>query len=154
MTAFTVHAPGGDAVAAARADRLIFVPETASWGAALVPWFWAPRHRLWLVFLIWLVATIAVEVVATTVDARLAGILSVALLVWFGLAGNDLRRWTLERRGHRLVGVVEGRSEDEAATRYLTRLAEAVRSRPAVAASAARVPSPAGAPAATTGDLP
>ena len=123
MTVFTVHAPGGDALAAARNDRLSFVPEKISWGALVVPILWAPRHRLWLVLTAWLAATVAIEIVALKVDARLGAILSLAFAVWFGLAGNDFRRWTLTRRGHGLVGVVEARDEDEAAARFLGRLA-------------------------------
>ena len=123
MTVFTVHAPGGDALAAARDDRLSLVPEKVSWGALVVPILWAPRHRLWLVLVAWLAATVAIEIVALGVDARLGAILSLAFALWFGLAGNDLRRWTLTRRGHGLVGVVEARDEDEALARFLGRLA-------------------------------
>jgi hypothetical protein len=152
MTAFTVHAPGGDALAAARADRLIFVPDKIAWGAALVPWFWAPRHRLWLVFVAWIAVTIAVELLALRLDPGLGIVLTVAVATWFGLAGNDLRRWSLERRGHTLVGLVEGRSEDEAATRFLIRLADRTPPRSDPPAPFGETPSPAGGPAGTIGD--
>jgi hypothetical protein len=47
---------------------------------------------------------------------------SVVLLVHllFALEANNLRRWTLERRGFRLVAVAEGRNIEEAEIRYFS----------------------------------
>ena len=129
MATFTVHAPSGDPVADAAADRLVFVPEKASFLAFLVPFLWAPFNGLWWVFLGWIVATIAVESVGAIVSAPLGSILSAALAVWVGLSANDLKRWTLERRGARLVGVVEARDEDEAIVRFVAGLADPRRPR-------------------------
>lgn len=152
MTTFTVHAPGGDAVAAARADRLSFVPEKTSWGALVVPALWAPWHRMWWVLAGWVIATVAIDLVEGFVDARLAVVLSFAFLVWFGLSGNDLRRWSLERKGHRLVAVVEARDAAEAEARFLVGLADPARPRfgevvtPPPAAPETPSPAPATAP--------
>jgi hypothetical protein len=38
----------------------------------------------------------------------------------FALEANNLRRWTLERRGFRLVAVAEGRNIEEAEIRYFS----------------------------------
>ena len=124
MTTWTVHAPPGDVAAAAAADGLVILPETMSWGALLVPFLWAPWHRAWLVFAGWLVVTVAIEATDTLGDGRLAAILSGAFVIWFALVANDLRRWTLERRGFRLVGLVEARDVIEAEARFLGRLAD------------------------------
>ncbi len=129
MTTFTVHAPGNDLLAAARDDRLVFVPEKASFAAFLVPMLWAPWRRLWIVFLGWIVVTVAIEAIGVLVVASLAAILSFAFAVWFALAANDLRRWTLERRGHRLVAVVEAGDAEEAEARFLAGLADPARPR-------------------------
>ncbi|MCE1236181.1 MAG: DUF2628 domain-containing protein [Hyphomicrobiales bacterium] len=129
MTTFTVHAPDGDAVAAARADRLTYLPEKMSWGALLLPMVWAPWRRLWWAFAAWIVATVAIDLFAARVDAGLAAVVSIGFALWFALAGNDLRRWAAERRGDRLVGVVEARDEAEAEARFLAHLADPSRPR-------------------------
>lgn len=129
MTTFTVHAADGDAVTAARADRLTFVPEKTSWAALVVPFLWAPWRRLWWAFAAWIAATVAIDLFAARVDAGLAAVVSIGFAVWFALAGNDLRRWALERRGDRLVGVVEARDEAEAEARFLAHLADPSRPR-------------------------
>ncbi|NLH81597.1 MAG: DUF2628 domain-containing protein [Phyllobacteriaceae bacterium] len=129
MTTFTVHAPAGDVVAAARDDLLVFVPEKASFAAFLVPMLWAPWRRLWEVFLGSLVVTVAIQVIGARLDPRLGAILSLAFAVWFALVANDLRRWTLERRGHRLVAVVEADDVEAAEARFLAGLADPARPR-------------------------
>lgn len=129
MATWTVHAPGGDIADAARADALVYVPEKASWGALLVPFLWAPWHRLWWVFLGWLGVTLAIEAVDGFLSASLAAILSAAFMLWFALAATDLRRWSLERRGLRLVAVVEAKDAIEAEARFLAHVADPARPR-------------------------
>jgi len=148
MTTFTVHAPAGDAIAAARDDGLVFVPEKASVAAFLVPMLWAPWRRLWVVFAGWIVVTVAIELVAARLDPALGAVLSLAFAVWFALAANDLRRWTLERRGLRLVGLVEAHDVEEAEVRFLAGLLDPARPRfgevePSPAPQAAAHPVPA-----------
>lgn len=152
MTTFTVHAPAGEIVDAARAGALVYVPEKTSWVALLVPFLWAPWHRMGWVFLGWIAATLAIRAVAGFVDPTLAGILSLAFVIWFALAAADLRRWSLERRGFRLVGVVEARDPIEAEARFLSHLADPGRPRfgtvePSVAPMAEPAPAPAPATA-------
>ena len=153
MTTFTVHAPDGDAVAAARADRLTFLPEKMSWGALLLPVLWAPWRRLWWALAGWIVVTVAIDLIGGHVDAGLAAVVSIGFMVWFALAGNDLRRWALERRGEILVGVVEARDAAEAEARFLAHLADPSRPRfgrveptPAPAAERPAPATPRGAP--------
>ena len=42
---------------------------------------------------------------------------------WFALAARDLQRWTLERRGWRLVCLVEATDAAEAEARFAEKLA-------------------------------
>ncbi len=156
MTTFTVHAPTGDAEADARADRLVLLPEKASFAAFFVPFLWAPWKRLWWVFAGWIVATIAIEAVGGFVSASLAAIVSVGFAVWFALAANDLARWTLERRGARLVGIVEARDAEEALVRFVARLADPRRPRfgDVVEPAAAAAPAPSTTRPIMTPDLP
>ena len=125
MATWTVHAPEGDLGDAIAADRLVFAREGFSWWALAVPFVWAPAHRLWLVFLGWLAITVSIEAVDHFVDGTLALILSLAFVVWFAAAANDLRRWTLERRGWRLVGLANGADLDEAEARFFAKVAGA-----------------------------
>jgi len=122
MTTWTVHAREADLAAAVVGDRLKILPERFSWGAALVPFVWSLWNRLWLVFLFWLVATVAIELVDARASDVVGGVLSFAFLVWFALVAQDLHRWTLERRGWRLVAVVEARNRPEAEARFVDKL--------------------------------
>jgi hypothetical protein len=118
MAIFTVHAPEGGLGEAIGADRLVYVREGFSWGALVVPFLWAPWNGLWMVFSGWLAVTLVlqgVEWLAPTAGA----VLSLAFGLWFAASARDLQRWSLDRRGHRLVGVVEARNRDDAAIRLL-----------------------------------
>jgi hypothetical protein len=134
MTTWTVHARDGDLAEAVVGDRLKILPERFSWGACLVPFAWAPWNRLWLVFLGWLAVTVVIQVVDVKVNGALGGVLSFAFLLWFALTAHDLHRWTLERRGWRLVALVEARDPTEAEARFVEKLnASATASAPAPA---------------------
>lgn len=158
MATFTVHAPAGEIADAARAGALVYVPEKGSWAALLVPFLWAPWHRLWWVFLGWLAVTLALEGVDRLVDPTLAAILSAAFMIWFALAAAALRRWSLEGRGYRLVGVVEASDAIEAECRFLGHVADPARPRFGEVVTPTRPrPEPAPVPASrrpTSPDLP
>ena len=62
MTIYMVFEPpriGGDR--AARAERIVFVPDRFSWGAFLLAPLWMLWRRLWLVFVGYLVVMAAVD---------------------------------------------------------------------------------------------
>jgi hypothetical protein len=116
MRIYTVHyrpeAGGGD---------IVPVKEGFCWPAFLFGPLWALWHGLWVVAL-WLLALIAVVGAAGAVfalDAVTATVLSLGAAVAVGGAANDLRRWTLERRGFSEEGVVMGGGEDSALRRFL-----------------------------------
>lgn len=116
MRIYTVHyrpeAGGGD---------IALVKEGFCWPAFLVGPLWALWHGLWVVAL-WLFAlTVVVGAIGAVLglDAVTQTALAAGLAVAVGGTANDLRRWTLERRGFSEEGVVMGGGEDEALRRFL-----------------------------------
>lgn len=122
MATWTVHARDESLAAAIDGDRLKILREGFSWGAFFVPFLWAPWNRLWLVFLAWLGATVAIEVVDKFAEPTIGGVMSAVFVFWFALSARDLQRWTLERRGWRLVGIVEAADVVAAEARFVEKL--------------------------------
>ncbi len=104
----------------AAGDDLEFVRDGFSWGAFAFTVVWPLYHGLWLVFVIVLagsaVLSAAVSVVGLSDFGRSAVWLAAALL--FAFEANNLRRWTLHRRGWRDVGVAAGRTLSDAEHRF------------------------------------
>ena len=96
----------------------VFVKEGFSWPALLIAELWLLFRRMWIVFF----AYVAVALVLTAIDQQVGGPLPGVFLALahfvFALEGNQLRRWTLRRRGYRLVDVVEGARLYEAELRF------------------------------------
>lgn len=116
MRIYTVHyrpeAGGGD---------IVPVKEGFCWPALLFGPLWALWHGLWSVAL-GLVALIALLGAAGAVlglDVVTAAALSMGTATAIGGTANDLRRWTLERRGFSEEGVAMGFGEDAALRRFL-----------------------------------
>jgi hypothetical protein len=82
--------------------RTVMVREGFSWWAAIFPLFWFLAKRLWIVAALYFA-------LATGFEAR------------------NLQRWTLERRGFRLMGVVQGRDEEGAVLNLADRRADLAR---------------------------
>ena len=117
MRAYTVHVR----TPAQRLDRdVVLVKEGFCWPAFFFTGLWALATRLWLVAL----GLIGLELVWASLAMELALPPLTELLISFGLAliigwvANDLRRWTLFRRGYTEVGVVIAASNDEAMQRF------------------------------------
>jgi hypothetical protein len=117
VTVYSVYQPPSEAPGLAeRADRLAFVKEGFSWPALFVPLLWLIYYRMWIELIVLVLLYIALPVVFGT-DLRgetLAGWASLAIAVLFGFEANDLRSFSLERRGYRLAGVASGRDRTEA----------------------------------------
>jgi Protein of unknown function (DUF2628) len=104
MTTYMVFEPPADrGDRAARAERIVFVPDRFSWGAFLLAPLWMLWRRLWLGF-----GAYVVVMAAVAVGLRFAGVpagarfligMLIALLIGFEAA--NLRRWALLRRGWR-----------------------------------------------------
>jgi type III secretory pathway component EscR len=126
MRIYTVHVR----TPATRLDRdIVLVKEGFSWPAFVLSVIWALWMRLWLVALIFLAVEVTWSLLAgwlgLTVVAQVT--VSLGLAVMIGFVANDLRRWTLFRRGYAEVGVAAAGDRDAALQRFLdqhTRLAE------------------------------
>ncbi len=105
---FTVHVRPGTAP--------VLVPESFSVAAALLGPLWLFFFDAWIAAVLALCAEVAV-VMAT--DGALRVVLGLALLWLLGVSGQDLRRWSLERRGFVLSHVVAAESGDAAMARLL-----------------------------------
>lgn len=119
MTIYTVHAPFDlDTGGIEAAERILFVKEGPCWPALFVPALWMIFRRLWIVLALYVAAGIGLALLGHY--AGLAGVPALGLLIALFLLveGNDLRRWTLARRGFRLIDVVEADSRDAAEIRF------------------------------------
>ena len=121
MPLYTVLAPPQrDGEATPDPVGCVFIKEGFSWPALLVPEVWLLYRRMWLVFFLYVVAAGAVLAIERQTGGPLPGVLLTLAHLLFALEGNGLRRWTLTRRGFRLVGVVEGRRLAEAEIRFFS----------------------------------
>ena len=118
MRLYTVHILPGDPDPG---DSIVLVEEGFCWPAFLLSPLWALWHRLWLVAAILLGAGAIVSAAAYLLgpDPISHGAASLGTAVLIGYFANDLRRWTLDRRGYRLDKVVTGADLDDALGRYL-----------------------------------
>ena len=116
MRVFTAHT---------RADSPpVLVREGFSWGAFIFGPFWLLARRAWIAGVLALCASVAITVLAAE-PAR--GLLSLALAWLLGLAGQDLRRGALERRGFLLAHVVAAADGAAALARLLDRRPDLVK---------------------------
>lgn len=134
MTTYTIHEPSArPADMIARAEAVDFVKEGVAWWALLFPLLWLLYHRMWIV-LIGLVALL----VALQLGLGLIGLSEtaigwsmVAVSILFAVHANDLRRWTLARRGYEMVGAVTGRNRNECELKFFSDWAPAQTAEPA-----------------------
>lgn len=141
MTQYTIHEPSEPPEGLiARADATQFIKEGIAWWALLLPMIWLLYHRMWLALLGFLAAAVALEVALYYGGASnsLATLASILFSIVFAMHANDLRRWTLARRGFALVGAVSGSGQGECELKYFASWPDS---------GAGLAPSPATAPA-------
>jgi hypothetical protein len=129
MSLFTVHLPkaGYADMTAGPQDPAgaVFVPEGFSRNAFVFGPLWLLSCGLWLAFLVWLVVIIMLAVAAAHVlTIGAVYLIFLAIEIFVGVEGNNLRRGKLARRGYRLVDVVSGTSQEDAERAFFTRWAE------------------------------
>ncbi len=112
MTVYSVFARSGNPEPAVVADRF-------SWFAALLPPVYALAHGLWLMLAGWVVAVVALAIIAILVGADAATLLYALVAIFIGFEAATARRMKLGRRGFAYAGERIARSEDEAALLYL-----------------------------------
>jgi hypothetical protein len=91
--------------------RTVMVREGFSWLAALFPLFWFLAKRLWLVAALYFALA---TILGFVLPAALSPWVFVALQILVGFEARNLQRWSLERQGFRLMGVVQARNEEGA----------------------------------------
>jgi hypothetical protein len=94
----------------------VLVAEAFSWGAFVFGPLWLAAHRAWIPAVLALAGGVGV---GAATKPPLQIVLGLALAWLLGLFGQDLRRWSLTRRGFVLTHVVAGRTADEAVVRLL-----------------------------------
>ena len=121
MRVWTVHQRP---VMAGKPARTVMVREGFSWLAALFPLIWFLAKRLWLVAALYFaLATLIGFLLPSTVSPWAM----MALQILSGFEARNLQRWSLERQGFRLMGVVQGRNEDGAVLNLADRRADLAR---------------------------
>lgn len=128
MIVYTVHEPAdAPADALSRADAAAFVKEGIAWWALFVPVLWLLYHRLWVVLALYVSAMILLHggLAWAGVGEATSFWVTLVISILFAVQANDLRRWTLERRGFRLVGTVSGRTLAECELKYFASVVEA-----------------------------
>jgi hypothetical protein len=96
----------------------VLVREGFAWGALLFGPLWLAAHRAWVPAALALAAGILV--LALTAGPT-ATALMVALAIWLGVSGQDLRRWSMRHRGFTLFQIVAARNETDAFAKLLER---------------------------------
>ena len=121
MIVFTVHEPQppGQGIEA-RADSIVFVKEGFTiWGFLFGP-IWLLYNRLWFAFILALVAAggLYAGLVELDLKNQAPALVNLFLSLIIGFEGNDILRWSLQRKGYALLGSVVGRSRLECERRF------------------------------------
>jgi hypothetical protein len=145
MSVYTVHQPPprrGEA--APDPQRIVFVRDGFHVWAFLLGPLWMLYRRLWLVTVLYLVLTAAIEFAlwAAKAGALLQIVAGLLLALLVGLEAGTLRRWTYRRRGWKDLGLVVGDDREAAERRFFAAWTGGEPKRPAPAPPAAtpRVP--------------
>ncbi len=121
MVTYTVHERNETSGSLAeRADAVTFVYDGFAWLALVFPILWLLYHRMWLV-LVGLVVVFAamqgVLLLAGLAD-QVQGWAVVGVSILFAFQANDLRRWSLARKGFRFAGPVSGANRAACEARF------------------------------------
>lgn len=131
MTVYTVHASAAeDDVGHIDPNDVVVVKEGFCWPALFFAVIWMIVRRMWIVLIAYLIVAAILSLLDRWLPGATLPVLTMAGAFWFALEANQLRRWTLERRGYRLVAVVEARDRLEAERRFFASSAEIVLDRP------------------------
>jgi len=121
MPVYTVHEPPVRTPGAlADPARFAFVRDGFyGWAFLLTP-LWMLWRRLWLVLVLYVVLSMAIETTMRIFGASGGMISLVAVLISLlaGLEAGTLQRFTLKRRGWKNVGVVSGGDLEDAEQRF------------------------------------
>lgn len=139
MSVYTVHQPPPrTGETSADPQRFAFVRDGFYFWALLFGPFWMVFHRLWIVTVLYAVAVMVVETCLwmLRVDTFAQTAVGFVLAFLVGLEAATLRRWTLDRRGWKNVGIVVG-DDLESAERHFFATWTARQPKPMTAAASA-----------------
>lgn len=118
---YTVHQPRMPAAdPLSRCEEIELVKEGFSWPAFVFGPLWLIAHRMWIVLAGFAATWLAVQLffMALPGGNNAVGLAWLVISLGFGLEANQLRRWTLERRGYRTIASVAGSSLDDCEHRF------------------------------------
>ncbi len=120
MATYLVFEPQDGARTQANAERVVFLREKFSpWAFVFTP-FWLLRYRLWLGFVVWLLAFALIALAGSSLGfgpyAAIAASFFPSLV--FGFEAVNLRARRLVRNGYRDAGVVIAEDLDTAERRF------------------------------------
>ncbi len=121
MKTYTVHyRPESGVSMTGLANDAILVKDGFSWPAFFVPFFWLLYNRMWIVFAVYLAIEIILAVIigAFGLPDGFVFVCSLAISAIFGFQGNDLYRWSLERRRYKQHATVAASSLIDAEHRF------------------------------------
>jgi hypothetical protein len=117
MTTYSVYLPSSLAYTRANlAEKSRVIPDRFSWGGFFVPLLWLLLNRLWLNALILFAVEIGLAFGASRLGVAPGVSFGIGLILML-MVGLEGRRWlcaALERRGYRLVTIVQAETDDEA----------------------------------------
>ena len=121
MVTYTVHERNeASGTLAGRAQAIAFIKDGFAWMALLFPILWLLYHRMWLVLagFIALLAVLQGLLILAQFNGEMLGWALAGLSILFAFQANDLRRWSLARRGYWLVGPVSGANRAACEARF------------------------------------
>lgn len=120
MKVYSVHMPTGDT----DPENTVFIKEGFSWPALFFSVFWSIYHHMWIIsgLLFALIIVIGFLGKITGLSEDIQFLLQSGLGLLFAFEANDLRRWSLARKGFEDKGVVQGGSQAEGEEKYFTGL--------------------------------
>lgn len=132
MPTYTVHAPPPRKSETTSApERFKFVRDGFHFWAFVLPPAWLLVHRLWLALVIYLVGytVLGVALALFGAPSNVQFLVGLLIAVLMGFEVSSIRRWSLSRRGWKMLGFVVGENEESAERRFFAAWA----SRPAPA---------------------
>ncbi|HVY19163.1 MAG TPA: DUF2628 domain-containing protein [Bauldia sp.] len=157
MAVYAILAPqAGDGSSLPEPMDVVFVKDGFNWPALFFAGPWLIYRRMWLTLIGYIIAAVAVTFAAAQISDGYGTLAGLAVHLLFALEANQLRMWTLERNGYRLIAVSEGRNVEEAEIRYFSEAEVAMPPAPPAPPappSVPRTPQPPVSPSAEAGDV-
>jgi hypothetical protein len=122
LATYTVHEPPSPAADRIdRADELTFVRDGFSWPTALFPPLGFASVGLWpwVIGYFLVVGALAGMLAALGMGPMWISLLATALNIYLAFEVSTIQRWTLDRRGWKTVGTVNGKTLDECERRFM-----------------------------------